>query len=174
MAIHEDDIRKTQEKYNGIKDCLSEKGRRIWAAIEATAYGYGGGALICKALGMSTATLYKGIKELKNPNKTQNRIRAKGGGRKSYKITQPGILEALDELVDPTAKGNPENPLKWTSKSVRNLTDAMKAKGYNVEKTTVGVMLHALGYSLQANKKTLENSNHVDRDKQFTKCDYCA
>ena len=71
MAIHKDDIRKTQEKYNGIKDCLSEKGRRLWAAIEATAYGYGGATLICKALGMSTATLYKGIKELKNPNKTQ-------------------------------------------------------------------------------------------------------
>lgn len=79
MAIHEDDIRKTQEKYNGIKDCLSEKGRRIWAAIEATAYGYGGGAVICKALGMSTATFYKGIKELKNPNKAHNRIELKVG-----------------------------------------------------------------------------------------------
>ena len=167
MAIHENDIRKTQEKYNGIKDCLSEKGRRIWAAIEATSYGYGGATLVCKAIGMSTATLYKGIKELKNPNPTPGRIRGKGAGRKSYKISQPGILEALDGLVDPTAKGDPENPLKWTSKSLRNLSDAMRLNGYNVGKTTIGVMLHDLGYSLQANKKTLEDSKHADRDAQF-------
>ena len=74
MAIRENDIRKTQEKYSGIKDCLSEKGRRIWAAIEATSYGYGGATVVCKAIGMSTATLYKGIKELKNPNQTPHRL----------------------------------------------------------------------------------------------------
>lgn len=159
MAIHEYDIRKTQEKYNGIKDCLSEKGRRIWTAIEATAYGYGGATVIFKALGMPTATLCKGIKELKNLNKTPGIIRTKGAGRKSYKISRPGILKALDDLVDPTAKGDPENPLKWTSKSLRNLTDAMKLKGYNVSKTTIGVMLHDLGYSLQANKKRWKIAN---------------
>jgi len=120
MAIHEDDIIKTRDKYNSIKDCLSEKGRRLWAAIEATAYGYGGSTLVCKAIGMSTATLSKGLKELKNPKKDLGRIRAPGGGRKSYQKSQPGILEALDNLVDPTAKGDPENPLKWTSKSVVN------------------------------------------------------
>ena len=167
MTIYKDDIIKSQKKYSGIKDCLSEKGRRIWAAVEATAHGYGGVTLICKALNMSTATVYKGIKELKNPNKYKGRIRAKGGGRKSYKVTQLGILEALDSLVDPTAKGDPENPLKWTSKSLRKLADAMKVKGYSVEKSTIGVMLHELGYSLQANKKTLEDSNHIDRNGQF-------
>ena len=73
----------------------------------------------------------------------------------------------LDDLVDSTAKGDPENPLKWTSKSLRNLSDAMKLKGYNVGKTTIGVMLHDLGYSLQGNKKTLEDSKHADRDVQF-------
>ena len=104
---------------------------------------------------------------MKNPKKDLGRIRAPGGGRKSYQKSQPGILEALDNLVDPTAKGDPENPLKWTSKSVRNLCDAMKEQGYQVGKTTIGVMLHQLGYSLQANKKTLENSAHIDRDEQF-------
>lgn len=167
MAIHEDDIRKIQEKYSAIKDCLSEKGRRIWAAVEASAYGYGGPTLVCKALSMSTATVYKGIRELKKPDISKGRIRSKGGGRKAYKETQPGILEALNNLVDPTAKGNPENPLKWTSKSVRNLAEAMKAQGYNIGKSTIGFMLHELGYSLQANKKTIENSNHIDRDAQF-------
>lgn len=167
MVRNEDNIRKIQEKYRAIKDCLSEKGRRIWAAVEASAYGHGGPTLICRALGMSAATVYKGIKELKNPNSHTGRIRAKGGGRKSYKITQPGILEALDNLVDPTAKGDPENPLKWTSKSIRNLAEGLKKQGYNIGKSTIGVMLHELGYSLQVNKKTLEESNHIDRNAQF-------
>ena len=92
MAIHEDDIRKIQEKYSAIKDCLSEKGRRIWAAVEASAYGYGGPTLVCKALSMSTATVYKGIRELKKPDISKGRIRSKGGGRKAYKETQPCIL----------------------------------------------------------------------------------
>lgn len=167
MTIQENDIRKIQEKYRVIRDYLSEKGRRIWAAMEAVAYGYGGATLICKALGMSTATVHKGIKELKSPTKNSDRIRVKGGGRKPYQLTQPGILEALDSLVDPTAKGDPENPLKWTSKSVRNLAEAMQKKGYNVKKTAVSKMLHELGYSLQLNKKTPEKSDHVDRDAQF-------
>jgi len=167
MAIHEHGIRKIEGKYSSIKDCLSERGRRIWAAVEATTYGYGGSTLVCKALGMSTATLSKGKRDLKNPNKNKGKIRAKGGGRKAYKVTQPGILEALGNLVDPTAKGDPENPLKWTSKSIRNLTEAIKAQGYSVEKTTIGIMLHELGYSLQINKKTLEDSGHIDRDAQF-------
>jgi hypothetical protein len=157
MAINEHDISKIREKYSNIKDCLSEKGRRIWAVVEATAYGYGGSTLLCKALAMSTATLSKGKRDLKNPNKNKGKIREKGGGRKAYKVTQPGILEALDNLVDPRVKGDPENPLKWTSKSIRNLTKALKAQGYNVEKTTIGIMLHELGYSLQINKKTLED-----------------
>jgi len=167
MTIHEDDIRKTEEKYRSISDCLSEKGRRIWAALESISYGYGGVTLVCKALHMSTATVYKGLRELKTVDKSSGRIRKKGGGRKSYEITQPGILEALENLVDPTAKGDPENPLRWTSKSLRKLAKALQDKGYNVKRTKVGVMLHKLGYSLQANKKTLENGNHVDRDRQF-------
>ena len=146
---------------------MSEKGRRIWAAVEATAYRRGGIKLICEATGISTATIYKGIRELRDGKSQTGRIRKNGGGRKSHESTQPGILEALDKLVDPTSKGDPENPLKWTSKSVRRLAEAMKKKGYNVGKTTIGVMLHKLGYSLQANKKTLEDSNHIDRDAQF-------
>ena len=98
MAINEHDIRKIQEKYSSIKDCLSEKGRRIWAVVEATAYGYGGSTMLCKALAMSTATLSNGKRDLMNPDKIKGKIRAKGGGRKAYKVTQRGILEALDNL----------------------------------------------------------------------------
>jgi len=167
MSIHQNDIIKTKEKYNSIQDCLNEKGRRIWAAVESRSYGYGGATVVCKALGMSTATLYKGIKELKSTNTTSGRVRAIGAGRKSSKVNQPGIVKALEDLVDPTAKGDPENPLKWTSKSVRNLAEVLTSKGYSIGKTTVGVLLHGLGYSLQANKKTLEDSYHTDRDAQF-------
>jgi len=167
VAISENEIEQTRYKYSNIKDCLNEKGRRVWAAIEATAYGRGGVTLVCKATGISTATLYKGLRELNTQDADIGRVRKKGGGRKSYKVTQPGIIEALDNLVDPTSKGDPENPLKWTSKSTRKLAKAMKDQGYKVERTTVGIMLHDLGYSLQANKKTLEDSHHVDRDAQF-------
>jgi len=99
---------------------------------------------VWKAIGMSTTTICKGIKELKNPVKDVGRIRKKDGGRKSYKVTQAGILEALDNLVDPTSKGDPENSLKWTSKSVRNLAEAMKERGYNIGKTTIGVSIQDL------------------------------
>ena len=81
----------------------------------------------------------KGLRNFKKTVKDAGRIREKGGGRKSYKVTQAGILEALDNLVVPTSKGDPENPLKWTSKSVRNLAEAMKERGYNIGKTTLGV-----------------------------------
>ena len=121
MAITKKDIEQTQYKYESIQDCLSEKGRRIWAAVEATAYGRGGIKLICEATGISTATIYKGIRELRDGKSHTGRIRKNGGGRKSHELTQPGILEALDKLVDSTSKGDPENPLKWTSKSVRRL-----------------------------------------------------
>jgi len=166
MVIAQEKIFAVREKYSAIHDCLNEKGRRLWAAIEAQSYGYGGVALVCKAIGISNATVHKGLKELKNPI-IMNRVRKKGGGRKSAQDNQPGLLDALDKLVDPYAKGNPENPLKWTSKSVRNLTDALKAEGFNLSRTTTGNLLHELGYSLQANKKTLEGGSHSDRDAQF-------
>jgi transposase len=166
MAISPSKIYEVSEKYFAIKDCLNEKGRRLWAAVEAQSCGRGGIALVCRATGISNATIHKGIKELKSPI-GKDRVRKEGGGRKRAIDNQPGLLSALDKLVDPYSKGDPETPLKWTTKSVRNLTNALKAQGFNLSRTTTGSLLHKLGYSLQANKKTLESASHNDRDAQF-------
>ena len=167
MAISKEEISVIQSKYFAIKDYLNEKGRRLWAAIEVEAHGHGGVMLVCKATGMSTATVCKGVKELRSGTSSDGRVRHRGGGRKSIKIKQPGLLVELDSLVDPYTKGDPESPLRWTSKSTRKLAKALCEKGYVVSHNTVGLLLHDLGYSLQANKKTLENANHPDRDAQF-------
>ena len=167
MAVSKKEIETSCKKYMFIKGCLSEKGKRIWAAIEARAYGWGGVALSQKATGMSTATIYKGFRELDVGEVASDRVRRKGGGRKSLKEKEPKLLEALDGMVAPYTKGNPENPLRWTSKSTRKLAEALCGQGFQISHNTVGLLLHDLGYSLQANKKTLENANHPDRDAQF-------
>jgi transposase len=168
MSITERNINELKEKYKTICFCLNEKGRRLWAAIEARSYGRGGVTLVCKATKLSTATLYQGFRDLDNKNLDTSRVRSVGGGRKRATEKQCGLLCALDSLVYPTAVGNPENPLKWTSKSVRKLSKELNNQGYRVCYKTVSTLLKELGYSLQANKKTLEKDQHVDRDKQFS------
>lgn len=155
-------------KYEAIKDCLNEKGRRLWAASEAISYGRGGINLIHLATGISNKTIHNGIKEIQEPiASSKNRIRQGGGGRKKATKEQRGLRKTLIALVDSTTKGDPENPLLWTSKSTRNLQTALDEKGYKVSYQTVATLLHEYGYSLQVNKKTLEKSSHVDRDAQF-------
>lgn len=161
-------ILQTHKKYTAIKFCLNEKGRRLWAAAEARSYGYGGIILVSKATGISNKTIDKGLKELANlDNIDKTRTRKVGGGRKSVKEKNVGILTALDALVDPTARGDPETPLRWTSKSVRNLEKALRSEGYEVSYRTIGTLLGELNYSLQSNKKTKEGESHIDRDAQF-------
>lgn len=169
MTLTETKIIKIRDKYLAIKSCLSEKGRRLWAAVESRSYGRGGIILVCKATGISTTTIHKGLKELNTPELlTDNeRVRRKGGGRKSLLDKYPKLLKELNSLVDPFTKGDPESPLRWTSKSTRKLAKSLQEKGFKISHNTVGLLLHNLGYSLQANKKTLENSNHPDRDEQF-------
>ncbi|MEA2091511.1 MAG: ISAzo13 family transposase [Campylobacterota bacterium] len=175
MTITTNEINLTNTKYLAVRDCLSEKGRRIWAASEAKSYGWGGVKLVVLATGMSSATVHRGIKELDDPKLiSTGSIRKKGGGRKPHKSTQKGLLESLDALVDPYSKGDPESPLRWTSKSTRKLAAALVAQGFVISHTTVGILLHDLGYTLQANKKTLENANHPDRDFQFQKINDCV
>lgn len=175
MTITKQEINQTAEKYLAIQDCLNEKGRRLWAAVEAKAYGWGGVKLVVLATGLSNATVHRGIDELENPNHVKiPGVRKKGGGRKPHKDTQVGLLDALDALVDPYSKGDPESPLRWTSKSTRKLAKSLKENGFNASHTTVAILLHDLGYTLQANKKTLENANHPDRDAQFQKINQCV
>ena len=170
MPVQQHEIEQVAEKYLAIRGCLNEKSKRIWAAVEAKAYGWGGVKLLVLATGMSNATVHKGLQELSNPcNEASRGIRRNGGGRKPYKITQNGLLDALDALVDPYAKGDPQSPLRWTSKSTRHLAKALQNKGYRISHTTVSQLLHEAGYTLQANKRTLEKRNHPDRDGQFEK-----
>ena len=160
-------IEAIKKKYISIAFCLNEMGRRLWAGAEATALGYGGIAIVVEATGMSNATVHKGIKELQDQEAIDKmRVRKKGGGRKGFKNTQ--VMEALNKLVEPTASGNPENPLKWTSKSLRRLSEELKDQGYSISFRSVSTLLKELGYSLQANMKTRDGSTHQDRDAQFS------
>lgn len=154
-------------KYQAIRSHLNERSRRLWAAAEATALGRGGFHLVCQATGLSRATVAKGIKELHNPPSIGDRVRREGGGRKKAAVKQTGLVEAIDELVEPSAKGDPESPLRWTSKSLRKIEVALRAIGYQISYRTVGKLLSELGYSLQANQKSLEGASHKDRDAQF-------
>lgn len=147
--------------------------RRLVAAAESEAIGYGGVSAVARATGVSRRAITEGIKELKQrkkahkPTPVPTRIRREGGGRKRSEEKDPELLEDLDRLVDPVTRGDPESPLRWTCKSVRRLAEELQREGHAVSYQTVSELLHALDYSLQANQKTLEGSQHADRDKQF-------
>ena len=168
MVVTQDQIANLKFKYEALEPYLNEKSRRLWAATEALSYGYGGISLVSKATGISNTTIHKGIKEITDPSISRSkRIRQIGGGRKKITKTKRGLRKAIISLVEATAKGDPMIPLKWTSKSTRKIVDALKQQGYEISHKTVGNMLHKLGYSLQANKKSLEGSSHPDRNAQF-------
>lgn len=156
-----------RRKYEAIRDCLSEKGRRLWAASEASFYGYGGVTLVHCATGISRPTIHVGIQEIESGVSVSRGVRKPGAGRKKTVCTQPGLLCDLDKLVEPSSRGDPESPLRWTCKSARKLAYTLCERGYSVSHETVANLLHELGYSLQANRKTLEGSSHRDRDAQF-------
>ena len=166
MARSTADVKLYKAKYDAIKSCLNEKGRRLWAAVEAKDYGYGGVTILAEATQLARTTIHKGLSDLTLPI-NQERVRELGGGRKKLTDKYPDILTSLDKLVEPTSKGDPENPLRWTSKSTRNLSEQLCKQGYQICPTSTGQLLQELGYSLQANKKTLENGSHPDRNKQF-------
>lgn len=161
-------IRAIAEKYIELLDDLDERGRRRWAAVEARALGRGGIAAVARATGMSDRTIRNGLKELDDPNALDgHRQRRSGGGRKSFAVVQPGLSEALDQLIEPTSRGSPMNPLRWTIKSTHRLAQALRDQGFQVSATSVRRMLSAMDYSLQGNRKTREGKQHPDRDGQF-------
>jgi len=166
MQVSYEEIEAVRYKYEIVKDCLTEKGRRLWAAAEALSYGHGGVVLVSQATRIARTTIHRGIEQIKDPV-TKSGIRKLGGGRKKISATQTELLETLDHLVEPTSRGDPESLLRWSCKSTRNLTKALQMQGYSVSHATVGTLLKGLGYSLQANKKTLEGSSHPERDAQF-------
>ena len=157
-----------QAKYTELLDDLDERGRRRWAAVEARALGHGGIAAVASATGLSDRTIRTGLHELDDPAPLAgHRQRKSGGGRKPHSTTQPGLRAALDRLVEPTTRGSPTNPLRWTIKSTYRLAGELRKQGYAVSATAVRRMLVSLQYSLQGNRKTREGVQHPDRDGQF-------
>ena len=155
------------EKYKNILEYLGESGRRIWAATEANNIGWGGITIVSAGTGIDHKTIRKGLLELNAENGDAKRIRKKGGGRKKLKDVNKKLLKDLDFLVDPATRGDPESPLRWTSKSTYKLSEALRKNGHKISQKSVYNLLIFLGYTLQSNKKTQEGSIHPDRDKQF-------
>jgi transposase len=156
------------KKYQTLQAEWNERQRRLWAASEAMCLGRGGVSIVARATGLSRPTLNKGIQELKNDERLAgNRVRREGGGRKKATEKQPGLLAALDALVEPTAKGDPMSPLRWTTHSTRNLCEAINEKGFDISQKQVCRLLHELEYQLSANRKSIEGGTNPDRNTQF-------
>jgi hypothetical protein len=148
---------------------LNERERRLLAATEATAAGYGGIAAVSAATGIAVSTIGRGLKDLAEASGlVPGRVRRAGGGRKPLVTSNPGLLPDLMALVEPGERGDPMSPLRWTCKSLRQLAAELVARGHQVSRTEVSELLKGQKFSLQANSKTNEGSHHPDRDAQFS------
>jgi Rhodopirellula transposase DDE domain len=157
-----------RERFGALSRHLSERDRRLWSASEARAAGYGGIAAVSAATGIAASTIGRGLKELASADTLEpGRVRRRGGGDKPLVTKDATLLADLLALVDPSARGDPMSPLRWTCKSLSQLAAALAAKGHRVGRTVVGELLHQQKFSLQANRKTREGDSHPDRDAQF-------
>jgi Rhodopirellula transposase DDE domain len=160
-----------REKFVALAPVMDERTRRLWAATEAKALGHSGQTLVARATGMSRSTLHLGLRELERDAAPAlapgQRVRRRGAGRKALTERDPTLVAALETLVEPTSRGDPQSPLRWTCMSVRQLATELRRQGHTVERQTVAHLLAALGYSLQANRKTKEGTSHPDRNAQF-------
>jgi len=155
-------------KHAALSPVLTERSRRLWAATEAQAIGYGGIAQVVRATGIAASTIQRGLRDLASGEVlVATRTRRAGGGRKRATDLDATLLRDLDALVEPTAPGDPDSPLRWTCLSARTLAVALDGLGHQVSHTVVAELLHGLGYSLQGNVKTREGRQHADRDAQF-------
>lgn len=163
-----DDLGLIAAKFQALAPALNERARRVWAATEAKALGHGGIAAVSRATGISVSTIRRGLEELDSGEIAEpGRVRRQGAGRKKALEKDPTLLADLEGLVEPTASGDPQSPLRWTSKSVRKLAGQLGAMGHSVSHQLVAELLCLAGYSLQANRKTRECPSHPDRDAQF-------
>jgi hypothetical protein len=164
-------IARIRRKYRALKPELDERRRRQWAAAESRELGWGGVTIVAQATGLSRTTINAGKSELTRPAKQRAseamRVRRPGGGRRPLAETDPDLLAALEGLIEPTTRGDPESPLRWTCKSIRNLADELTREKHPVGAVTVAKLLRQAGYSLQANRKTREGASHPDRNAQF-------
>lgn len=165
-------IARIRRKFRQLRGALNERSRRLWAASEALEIGWGGVTAVAQATQISPSTVRAGIAELRAPRREKaalppERIRRPGGGRHHAVANDPQLLPALDGLVEPTSRGDPESPLRWTIKSTRTLRAELACQGHPVSHATVATLLDQAGYSLQANHKTREGASHPDRNAQF-------
>jgi Rhodopirellula transposase DDE domain len=163
-------VERIRRKFLAMAPLLDERSRRQWAATEAMELPYGGITSVAVATGLSRMTITTGICELRKQSADQaptGRIRRPGAGRNCLEDTDPGLWIALDALIDPLTRGDPESPLRWTCKSTRRLAEALRGQGHPVSARKVAALLGDMGYSLQANRKTREGGKHPDRNAQF-------
>ena len=157
-----------QLRFEQIGPLLDERGRRIFAAAEATAFGHGGVTLLSTITGLARSTIHRGQRELVASKKlVPGRVRRTGGGRKKASLSNPDLVKDLEALVEPLSRGDPMSPLRWTCKSVRKLAATLCEKGHSASSWLVWHLLHDLKYSLQSNRKMEEGNQHSDRNEQF-------
>lgn len=164
-----------EEKYQALSGRLDEATLRLWSAVEARALGRGGVSLVAAAVGLSRTTIYAGLRELAAPAPPSKplaggarRVRAPGGGRRKLTAKDPTLLRDLDALVEPTTRGDPQSPLRWTCKSTPHLARELVARGHTVSQRSICDLLAQLDYSLQATRKIREGGKQADRDAQFS------
>ena len=159
--------RALQEKVARLWPHLDERARRLFAASEARAFGRGGVSVVSRACGLSRVTITKGLRELEEAPLPAGRVRRAGGGRPLIEVVDPDLPDRLDALVEPLSRGDPQSPLRWTSKSTRALAAELTVAGHPLSHETVAQLLRHLNYSLQGTRKTEEGEQHRDRDAQF-------
>lgn len=174
MVIDAARIAEVRVKYEALAPVLDERQQRLWLAAEAQGLGRGGIAAVTKATGIRGKRIWNGMRDLAELQKRapdcpvrQQRVRRPGAGRKMLGVVDPTLWQDLEQLIDPDTRGDPQSPLRWTTKSTRQLADALNARGHDVSYRTVGKLLREHGYSLQGTRKTTEGKQHPDRDAQF-------
>jgi hypothetical protein len=165
-------VEQLRSKFQSLRPVLDERSRRQWAAAEAQQLGYGGVSAVARATGLARDTICVGLRELEHRRQHPDgpispRVRRAGAGRKPLTESDPALVSALEGLVEPHTRGDPQSPLRWTCKSTRQLAAELTRAGHPVGYRTVAGLLHAAGYSLQGNRKTREGSRHPDRNAQF-------
>jgi len=164
------DTEMIKQRYALISPFLDERQRRLYLAAEAKVIGYGGVSTVSRMTGVSRGAISAGYEEYdqaKEKELSPGRIRKEGGGRKRTVVTDVTLKMDLETLIEPVTRGDPESPLRWTCKSVRNLSDELNRMGHKTSHRMVAELLHEMDYSLQANRKTLEGESHPDRNAQF-------
>jgi transposase len=159
-----------KQRYSLISPFLDERQRRLYLAAEAKVIGYGGVSTVSRMTGVSRSAIsagYEDYDQAKEKGSSPGRIRKEGGGRKRTVATDVTLKTDLEKLIEPVTRGDPESPLRWTCKSVRNLSDELNRMGHKTSHRMVAELLHEMDYSLQANRKTLEGESHPDRNAQF-------